>query len=341
MNFETFFFKYFDFQEKLKKKKFNFNNYNIIFLKNNLSFIIREILYLYRYQFNNRIELIKNCLNLYDIFKLNNLELFFKEKILKIGLNELPFFILKLNENNNLFLNEDIKSFLSINDLEKIIFFPNLFFLKEINFENNYNIQIVLNLCKNDYNPLLEKIEYGWLKNTLIYYLKYDNQEEFEKLYKKDFNEKKIRVDLFECFLKPGLYNLLDLSAFYCSIKCMKFLILNNVEISSKLIYYLFTNYETIDFITILYNTFDYSNNIKCFNRCIKFRLYNIFDFFSNLSMKNSNILKYNNFYGILKSNDLNLNLLLFQSIKYSYFDIVSFIINQNIELLDIDKDIY
>ena len=93
------------------------------------------------------------------------------------------------------------------------------------------NLQQLLKNCvkKNDWNVTHEIIEFGMAKDTVTYLLKYDLLDQFQTLISQenlDINGR-IENNLFEIHFIINSEKYLHVAAFYGSIKCFKYMVLN------------------------------------------------------------------------------------------------------------------
>ena len=192
----------------------NFQNIDSFFLSYEISqlhvnhpFIsIKVILNLISYLFKNYLPQNKNFLNdliyhlssnspiiLYHLFKQNLIE---KENILKFNFTKTQ---------------------------RKFIY--RIFYLEIQNqYKNYFNSKIYNSLSKETYEKFDEFIEFCWEKNSIGYFIKYDDEDNFILKY----NEKNtlFYINYFESGLLEKKMSTLDLTCFYGSLKCFKYLYL-------------------------------------------------------------------------------------------------------------------
>ena len=271
---------------------------DLIFFDDQITFIVQNIIEIHIIRpFKH--EIIHNLIfKLYNNLKNNEL---FKRLILLIGYEKDPLLIFQLLK-KKLFFEHEIKFFSKQHDLNKskvlfTLYFPTIFdlnkkkFLKSLKraFPNsimsfhlikneNNQFQFFIN---NNYEKLYELIEFGWFKDSIEYFIKFDEINNFISLYnERGFNNQtKSEISIFEFFLKQKFYTFLELTSLYGSILIFKFLINQEKIISKKIPLYCLKsgNLELIQFFN--FNEF-LKYPLETIKNCYKFRYYDIFKWF-------------------------------------------------------------
>ena len=234
----------------------DFSNH-IALLDQQITFVVENIIHLFKIQPFNHEKIINLVIKLYTNLKNQYL---FKKILLFLSFEESPsliYFLLKKKFYNNEEIKENF-NYISIKNYEIIykFYFPFIFNIKnDISlFISEFIIQEFTNQCNlfltenlqieqllnflflNNYEKLLEFIEFGWLKNSINYYIKFDDYNEFIKNF--FFLNINLNISIiptfFEPFLKKKQYSLIELASCYGSLKIFNFLINKNIIISEK-----------------------------------------------------------------------------------------------------------
>ena len=182
---------------------------NLFFIENQIIFLVENILLIYNLKPNLNENLIILIINLYE--KLNN-KILFKKLIIQFNNNYSLFFLLW---RKNFLTNEEIFEIhnLIINPFQKTkfeLYFLNFFNFNNLNKNNIYQLNIKLEYFENNNEKLYELINFGWIKNSLEYFIKYDELNNFLTVFAKvncDFNSK-FKSFYFEYFLKEKKYSI-------------------------------------------------------------------------------------------------------------------------------------
>ena len=242
----------------------------------------------------------------------------FEKNIIKTSFNQYPIFLRKLLE-LKLISETNIKNICVYEKEISKLFFPELFSLD--NFLNkqvsNYRKITYItdpyyeNLFKDNFKLLNEKIQYGWFKDSLEYFLKYDEKENFINKFNEMKNPLNTNFDQFEFFEDIKEISLINLACLYGSLKCFKFLLVSNHKIDVKNIEFAFINgnIELLKEIEAL-NTIEY-NEIHL-NICSKYKNFDLLKYLleKKVEISNISILKNFDFIGLnyfFKKDDINL----------------------------------
>ena len=278
-------------------------NFNL--LEDQITFLVESIIYFIKIRPNKINNIIKLIFYLY-----NNLinSYLFKYLILLYGYQNLPFLIYKLY-NLNFYLNDDIiniynnskyftPKFLFRNDSNTVfdkklffeLYFPNLFNIQNNKLIKNFDFNFLSN---NNYNKLFEFIENGWFKDSIEYFIKFDEIDNFLHI----FNEKNFNVNqiiepfFFEFFLKENKYTIFSLTTIYGSLKIFKYLINLNPIFPEYFYPYCLQsgNLEIIRYFEIN----NYLNN-DCLEICLDYQYNEIFEWLKDYFQPNNLILTKN-----------------------------------------------
>ena len=163
----------------------------------------------------------------------------FSDLLFFYGISQAPYLIFrlyKLNFYTKYFIQKSINLLLvkNIGFSTSKFYFPEIFGFTESDsnlFFKNIGISHD-DLVQDDYKILFEILEFGVPKNSIEYYIKYDEVENLENI----LNEKQLTYDhevfisQFEFLIKSETYPLIILSALYGSIKCFKACLLNHTK---------------------------------------------------------------------------------------------------------------
>ena len=335
------FFSIYEFEE-LETFILNFN-FDIVIPSKILNFIENQYIYfienIYIYikirpfQYMKMINLIENIFP-----KLKNQHLF-KQLILSFGSYYSNFLIYQLFK----------KKFLSV---KEITFFPlnlskinlkrqkfELYFPQYFNFNNNNILSNYSNiyLSENNYQKLYELIEFGFFKDSIEYFTKYDEINQFIENFSNINPDFQIIITFLEFSISKKNITLIELAASFGSINIFKYLFQKefNLNIKKTLLYLIKSG--CIDLIK-LFSIKDYFFfNYKIFKYSLKYKNYDLFNWFKDnyqkeMNFKNffvKNSIKYYIYY-LLEQNE-NLNNIFFQTeTEYFFFENLFFQTNFN-----------
>ena len=142
----------------------------------------------------------------------------------------------------------EFRNFQEMGPENRIISIPEIYNIIKKNEENNFQL-------------LDEYLQYGYIKNSIEYSIKYDNLELLQSLLSDNFDfNQNINRSIFDYYIEKSI-SYFELSAFYGSINCFKYIFLN---LDFKNSYYL-ADYAifggNIEIIRFLYdNKINFSN---------------------------------------------------------------------------------
>ena len=272
----------------------------------------------------------------------------FKNILLQKSLLNLPYLTFKLYK-NNFFTQLEIKNIISQEKYPfSIFYFYDIFEIKNLYLSKSILKKAKINLSElfqNNFKLLKEKIEFGWYLNSLGYFIKFDDFQNFQILIensKININNK-LYVDKFEFFLEEKFYNLISLSALYNSINCFKFLMLKKVKLPSDLGFHCLIsgNFELIH----NFDNFLIKNSIESLEICFKYRYFEIFKWLNQFTLlqtsnllfhlKNFDIIGFYYFFINLNEKKLinNYNDLLLFLTQNNYSEIIEFLIKYGYDI--------
>ena len=333
-----------DFQRRFSNSNNILEEFNEIFLKSLSSvFLSQEISHLFNIKpfninqiVNFSIYLIENNIpndsihsDLLNILISNSPKLLYQ--LFKLNYYEIQEIILIIIKKNEVF-----SSLFFIKYITDIKFFYSKF--SNYNFiMKNYSIYF-----ENNFLLLNELILYGCEKNSLQYLIKFDLIDLFQLyIYNNNINlNELIKLSPFENIINENIISLIDLSAFYSSILCFKFLELNNILITLNTLKFAIAggNFEIIH---LCLNKVQI--NFEILKICSLYKKFDLFHWFlCNFNKEDLNpceLISTNNLYTFLKSIELgsNINKLdkngfssLYYIILYGYSDLIEFLISNN-----------
>jgi len=156
----------------------------------------------------------------------------FRRRILEKS-NECPVLIYKLYK-RGVFAYEEIKPF-SLGENAFILFY---YFHKEIdNFEGFIKSKDIPFRIEKSFldspNDIDQLIEYGFLPSSIEFYLKYDSLDDLLNI---NILKQEAKWSPFEWSYKPKYLDFLSFAVFFGSIKCFKYLLMNEFEINDQVL---------------------------------------------------------------------------------------------------------
>ena len=244
---------------------------NIVLINDQIPFLIENLVFIFEIRPFKRQEIIDFLINLYD--KIMNQKLF-KLLLLIIGSERCPLIIYELFK-KNFFLEIDINNnIIYIENFLFKIYFSKIFNLNFLEIQNYLKVQ---NPLPKTFEELKELLDFGWFKDSIEYFIKFDNFSNFlEKIKINEINFlKEFETNNFEIFLNKKKYSYYSLSALYGSINIFKYIFLLNSNINSNIHNYclqsgnlelfhffdsnLFLNLDSLK-ISLYYRYYDISN---------------------------------------------------------------------------------
>jgi Pyruvate/2-oxoacid:ferredoxin oxidoreductase delta subunit len=111
-------------------------------------------------------------------------------------------------------------------------------FKEELEYCDVPNCFRTLFLEKKDFFPIEEIRQFGYSKDSMGFFLKYDKFEELQQLSTFPNFNVSAKIFISPCDLPSGITleeeSLLSVSVFYGSVECFKFLLLNGAEVTSS-----------------------------------------------------------------------------------------------------------
>ena len=223
--------------------------------------------------------IIEKIINFCKYFINLNINKYFNHSLLLNSMILSPIIIRKLLE-LNIYNYSDVLNL----PLETYGIYTSLLFYPYYNkFGNRLIDKEFLELLNINSNIINDFINFGWVKNSIGYIIKFDDIENFQKL-NFDFTQK-IKWSYFEWSFQPYSLNFLSFSAHFGSIKIFKYLVLNNVEITDEDIISSISS-NNIDIFSVLKSKFIFSEDLLA--QACKYRHSDLFYWiYNNISNKN------------------------------------------------------